>query len=110
MLRFGRGLKAHEMRGDAKPTAISPFINIRITTVPSITGQFLIPVTGMNYRKVTKNPYHHVDSLCFRSRIWIGDALQKRFAIEQGSIWSGDVKILGKIFRIPAHVRLRSEE
>ena len=48
----------------------------------------------------------HVYSFRFRSRIWIGDALQKRFAIQQGSIWGSDVKILGKILRIPAHVRL----
>ena len=95
------------MRGDAKPTTISPFVNIRVAAIPRITGQPLIPVTGVNDRKVTQNPYHHIHSLCFRPRIWIGDALQKRFAIQQGSIWSGDVKILGKILRIPADVRLQ---
>jgi hypothetical protein len=98
MLRLGRGLKAHEVRGDAKPPTISPFVDIRVTTKPNVTVQPLIPVTGVNDRNVTQNPYHHVHSLCFRPRIWIGHALQKRFAIQQSSIWSGDIKILGKIF------------
>ena len=98
MLRLGRGLKAHEVRGDAKPTTISPFVDIRVATIPNITLQPLIPVSGVNDRNVTQNPYHHVHSLCSRPLIWIGDALQKRFAIQQSSIWSSDVKILGKIF------------
>jgi hypothetical protein len=88
MLRLGRGLKAHEVRGDAKPTTISPFVDIRVATKPNITVQPLIPVTRVNDRNVTQNPYHHVHGLCFRPRVWIGDALQKRFAIQQSSIWS----------------------
>src|SRR6266480_6286992 len=97
MLRLRRGLKAHEVRGDAKPTTISPFVKVRVATIPCIAGQPLILITGVNDRNVTQNPYHHVYSFRFRSRIWIGDALQKRFAIQQGSIWGSDVKILGKI-------------
>src|SRR6266566_9192556 len=65
----------------------SPLISfIRVATIPNITVQPLIPVTGVNDRNVTQNPYHHVHSLCSRPLIWIGDALQKRFVIQQSSI------------------------
>jgi hypothetical protein len=90
MSGLGRGLKAHEVRGDAKPATISPFVNISVTAITNITVQLLTPVTGMNDRNVSQNPYRHVHRLCLRPRIRIGDALEKRIAIEQGSVWSGD--------------------
>src|SRR5215831_14757885 len=97
-----RSLKTHEMRSGAKPTAVPPLVNIRVASIANFTGKPFVPVTGMNDREVTQDAHHYVHSLRIRPWIWICDALEKRFAIQKGAIRGGDIKVLGKILRIPA--------
>src|SRR5262249_28574603 len=102
--RLGKGLTTHKMRRDAKPSAVPPLVNVRVTSIPNFTGEPPVPVTGVDDRDVAQNPHQHVDSLSLRPRIRIGDTLEKRFAIQQGAVRCGDIKVLGKILRIPAYV------
>jgi hypothetical protein len=86
LFRLWRGRKAHEMRSDAKPAAIPPLVNVGITSIGRFAREPRIPVTGMYDGDVAQNPHDHVHRLGMRARIGIGDALKKRFAIQQGAV------------------------
>src|SRR6516165_778129 len=54
---FWQRRKAHEMRSDAKPPAIPPLINVRITSIGWFAVEPRIPVTGMYDGDVAQNPH-----------------------------------------------------
>src|SRR6516165_4513598 len=102
---FGGG-KTHEMRGDAKPAAVAPLVNVRVTAIRCFASEPYIFVTGMDNGDVAQNPHHHIHRLSMRARIGIGDTLEKRFAIQQDAIWGGNVEVFRKILSVPPYIRL----
>src|SRR5262249_17618699 len=105
LLRLWWGGKTHEMRGDAKPAAVTPLVNIRVTPIRCFASEPYIPVTGMYDGDVAQNPHHHIHRLGMRARIGIGDALEERFAIQQDAVRRANVEVLRKILRVPPHIR-----
>src|SRR5215469_112727 len=107
LIFFWRGRKAHEMRSDTKPSAVPPRVNVRVTPIGRFAGEPRIPVTGMDDRDVAQNPHHHIHRLSVRTRIWFGDALEKRFAVQQDAVRGGNMEVLRKILSVPAYIRLQ---
>src|SRR5215469_2844238 len=104
---FWWGRKAHEMRSDTKPSAVPPLVNVRVTSIGRFAAEPRILVTGMDDRDVAQNPHHHISRIGVRARIWIDDALEKRFAIQQDAVRRGNVEVLRKILSVPAYIRLQ---
>jgi hypothetical protein len=102
VFRFWRGRKAHEMRSDAKPPAVPPLVNVRVTSIGWFTVELRIPVTGMYNGDVVQNPHHDIHRLGMRARIRIGDPLEKPFAVQQGAIRGGDVEVFRKKSKLRA--------